>query len=118
MVCSAGDSPHGCWGVTSPQSVSSSSAMASQRRSSLAATPESAFVGDKLQVSSERFGPVSCLQLPETALSCPLPHSMHAQAVNSLVASPQGAAAPLLALQRPVSAQACNIVSDWKVYVG
>ena len=52
MVCSAGESPHGCWGVTSPQSVSGSSAMASQRRSSLAATPESASVGDKFQVRS------------------------------------------------------------------
>ena len=51
-ACSALESPGGCCGVTSPQSVSGGSAMASRRRSSVAGTPESAYTGDKLQVRS------------------------------------------------------------------
>ena len=50
-MCSALESPKGCWGVASPQSESSGSAMASRQRASIAVTPESAYAGDVRQVS-------------------------------------------------------------------
>lgn len=55
QICSALDSPTACWGVTSPHSASSGSAIASRQRTSTAPTPQSARMTDRLQA-----GPDTC----------------------------------------------------------